>query len=133
MRRLGSRKDTFIYERIRKIERGGLLPRVRALGQADWATATQHCLASYYDVGPDVMNSQIDQEDQNNEGGGATGGVVARRGNIHDSVKCSQLGRGRVRNNLRAIPFASKSAYDFANRHKSMRNFLLSPKILSGL
>ena len=35
MRRLGSRKDTFIYERIRKIERGGLAPRVRALGQTD--------------------------------------------------------------------------------------------------
>ena len=32
------------------------------------------------------MNSQIDQEDHNNEGGGANGGVVARRANIHDSV-----------------------------------------------
>ena len=35
VRRLVSLKDTFIYKRIRKIERGGLAPRVRALGQID--------------------------------------------------------------------------------------------------
>ena len=79
------------------------------------------------------MNSQIDQEDHNNEGGGANGGVVARRGIIHDDVNAVNSEEGECGTIYGAIPFASKSAYDFANRNKNMRNFLLSPKNLFGL
>ena len=48
---------------------------------------------------------------------------MVRGGNIHDGVNAVNSEEGECGTMLRAIPFASKSAYDLANRPQEYAEF----------